>query len=40
MAIAAYVREQWNRALSDEEMVYLTIHLKRVAGDGGSLSLE
>ena len=40
MAIAAYVREQWDRELSDEEMVYLTIHLKRVAGDGSSLSLE
>ena len=28
--IAEYVRNTWHRDLSDEEMMYLTIHLKRI----------
>lgn len=28
--IAEYVRNTWNRDLSDEELMYLTIHLKRI----------
>ena len=38
--IADFVRNTYHKELSGEELTYLTIHLKRVAGDGGSLSLE
>lgn len=30
--IAEYVRNTWHKELSQEELIYLTIHLKRVAG--------
>ena len=30
--IASYVQNTWHKTLSQEELVYLTIHLKRVAG--------
>lgn len=32
--VGEYIRNTWGKELSDEEMVYLTIHLKRVAGGG------
>ena len=28
--IAEYVRNTWHKELSDEELVFLTIHLKRI----------
>ena len=28
--IAAYIRNAWDKKLSDEELIYLTIHLKRI----------
>ena len=31
--IAEYVRNTWGRELSDDEMMYLTIHLKRINAD-------
>lgn len=31
--IAEYLKKTWQKDLSDEELVYLTIHLKRIAGD-------
>ena len=30
--VAEYVRNTWHKELSQEELIYLTIHLKRVAG--------
>ena len=30
--IASYVQNTWHKELSQEELIYLTIHLKRVAG--------
>ena len=32
LCIAAYIQNTWHKDLSQEELVYLTIHLKRVAG--------
>lgn len=31
--VADYIQNTWHQTLSQEELVYLTIHLKRVAGD-------
>lgn len=31
--VAEYVKNTWNKQLSQEELIYLTIHLKRVAGE-------
>ena len=31
--VAGYVKNTWHKQLSEEELIYLTIHLKRVAGD-------
>ncbi|MEE0800350.1 MAG: PRD domain-containing protein [Gemmiger sp.] len=31
--VAEYIRNTWHKTLSEEELVYLTIHLKRVSGD-------
>ena len=31
--VAEYVKNTWHKQLSEEELIYLTIHLKRVAGD-------
>lgn len=31
--VGQYIQTAWNKTLSQEELVYLTIHLKRVAGD-------
>lgn len=31
--VADYVMNTWHKQLSEEELVYLTIHLKRIAGD-------
>ena len=31
--VAEYIQKTWNQTLSQEELIYLTIHLKRVAGD-------
>ena len=31
--VAEYIENTWHQTLSQEELVYLTIHLKRVAGD-------
>ena len=31
--IAEYVKNTWHRELSDDEMLYLTIHLKRINAD-------
>ncbi len=31
--IGEYIQKTWQKDLSDEELVYLTIHLKRIAGD-------
>lgn len=33
LCVAEYVRNTWKKELSQEELIYLTIHLKRVAGD-------
>lgn len=33
LQIAEYLKKTWQKDLSDEELVYLTIHLKRIAGD-------
>ena len=33
--VGEYIRTAWNKTLSQEELIYLTIHLKRVAGDLG-----
>ena len=35
LCVAEYVRNTWKKELSQEELIYLTIHLKRVAGDLG-----
>lgn len=32
--IGDYIQNAWNKTLSDEELVYLTIHLKRINMDG------
>ena len=32
LCIAEYVKNTWHKELSQEELLYLTIHLKRVAG--------
>ncbi len=32
-AIAAYVQQAWHKSVPDEELVYLTIHLKRIGLD-------
>lgn len=39
LRIAAYVQARVRKPLSDEEMIYLTIHLKRIAGSG-EISME
>lgn len=31
--VAEYVKNTWHKQLSQEELIYLTIHLKRVSGD-------
>ena len=31
--VAEYVKNTWHKTLSQEELIYLTIHLKRVSGD-------
>lgn len=31
--VAEYIKNTWHRTLSQEELIYLTIHLKRVSGD-------
>lgn len=31
--VAEYIQNTWHQTLSQEELIYLTIHLKRVAGD-------
>ena len=31
--VAEYIEKTWHQTLSQEELIYLTIHLKRVAGD-------
>ena len=31
--VAEYVKNTWHKQLSQEELIYLTIHLKRVAGE-------
>ena len=31
--VADYIEKTWHQTLSQEELIYLTIHLKRVAGD-------
>lgn len=31
--IAEYIKNTWHQTLSQEELIYLTIHLKRVSGD-------
>lgn len=31
--IGEYIQKTWQKSLSDEELIYLTIHLKRIAGD-------
>ena len=35
--VAEYIEKTWHQTLSQEELVYLTIHLKRVAGDLGEI---
>ena len=33
LCVAEYVKNTWHKTLSQEELIYLTIHLKRVSGD-------
>ena len=33
LCVAEYVKNTWHTTLSQEELIYLTIHLKRVSGD-------
>ena len=40
LCIADYVRSSCGKELSGEELIYLTIHLKRVAGSTEEIPLE